>query len=148
MTLYDQGPQNPQPLPEEGIDRSDDLHPSGTGVEHHKGHDSADHALMKSFSNDNGDNDESAGDDLTDQHATWRPSWLRPIVLSFFLGFFLLCTGILPAMYAYSSKNNGLVTARPNFVYLWRFGPTAGKARPPHLDANPSHMFQSLHFMF
>lgn len=62
---------------------------------------------------------------------TWRPTWLQPAVLLAFIAFFLVSTTVLPAMFSVSLRNNGLVETRENLVYVWRFGPTAGKATCP-----------------
>ncbi|KAH0438049.1 hypothetical protein CcaCcLH18_03541 [Colletotrichum camelliae] len=56
---------------------------------------------------------------------SWRPTWLQPtILLSFMISFLLLAVG-LPVLFWYSHRHEGVREARPKFVHLWRFGPTA-----------------------
>ncbi|KAK2764782.1 hypothetical protein CKAH01_04947 [Colletotrichum kahawae] len=56
---------------------------------------------------------------------SWRPTWLQPtILLSFTISFLLLAVG-LPVLFRYSRRHEGVRKARPKFVHLWRFGPTA-----------------------
>lgn len=55
----------------------------------------------------------------------WQPHWLHPAILS---AFSILFTGIMITLIflaIYSAHNNGLVDARDNMVYVWRFGATA-----------------------
>ncbi|KAF4887774.1 hypothetical protein CGCF415_v014710 [Colletotrichum fructicola] len=56
---------------------------------------------------------------------TWRPEWLRPVVLSTFIALFLISTASLATMLYLSERHHGLVRTRPDLEYLWRFGPTA-----------------------
>lgn len=61
---------------------------------------------------------------------TWRPQWLRPVVLAAFTGLFLCITVALPVALWYSQRHDGLARTRQSYGYVWRFGPTAGKAIP------------------
>ncbi|TDZ22337.1 hypothetical protein Cob_v004845 [Colletotrichum orbiculare MAFF 240422] len=56
--------------------------------------------------------------------ASWRPKWLRPLVLACFGGLFLGFSIALPVMLWYSTEHNGLAKTKQNFGYVWRFGPT------------------------
>lgn len=61
--------------------------------------------------------------------ASWRPAWLRPLVLALFASLFLFLAVALAAMLWYSNNNSGLFESRQSLLhtYLWRFGPTACK---------------------
>ncbi|KAH7011450.1 hypothetical protein EDB80DRAFT_837328 [Ilyonectria destructans] len=61
----------------------------------------------------------------TGNGATWHPFWLKPTIFSSFCGLFLCFTVALPLMLLYSKRNDGLFESSPNFVYVWRFSPTA-----------------------
>ncbi|KAK1656351.1 hypothetical protein BDP81DRAFT_20203 [Colletotrichum phormii] len=71
-----------------------------------------------------GSEDRSA-EDTSNHAAAWCPAWLRSGTLLAFTALFLLFGVSLLAMFQFSQQNNGLVTTRQSFVYLWRFGPTA-----------------------
>lgn len=59
--------------------------------------------------------------------ATWHPFWLKPTIFGSFCGLFLCFAKALPLMLLYSKRNDGLFESSPNFVYVWRFSPTARK---------------------
>lgn len=63
----------------------------------------------------------------TGNGATWHPFWLKPTIFGSFCGLFLCFTVALPLMLLYSKRNDGLFESSPNFVYVWRFSPTASK---------------------
>lgn len=67
-----------------------------------------------------------AGRSPIDHARTWRPTWLQPAILLSFTTLFLFLSFSLAALFLHSQKNEGIARARPNLVYLWRFGPTAG----------------------
>ncbi|KAK1701019.1 hypothetical protein BDP55DRAFT_625275 [Colletotrichum godetiae] len=69
--------------------------------------------------------EDRSADDTSSHAAAWCPAWLRSGTLLTFTAFFLLFGASLLAMFQFSQQNNGLVTTRQSFVYLWRFGPTA-----------------------
>ncbi|OHE90715.1 hypothetical protein CORC01_13997 [Colletotrichum orchidophilum] len=71
--------------------------------------------------------DESDKKDSVDRTATWRPTWLRPLVLVWFASLFLFLSMALAVMLWYSQTNRGLFETRQSILhtYLWRFGPTA-----------------------
>ena len=56
---------------------------------------------------------------------SWRPFWLRPVVLSSFGVIFLLLAVSFEMLLWTSDRNNGLVTSRPELEYIWTYIPTA-----------------------
>lgn len=74
---------------------------------------------------------------------TWRPEWLRPVVLSTFIALFLISTASLATMLYLSERHQGLVRTRPDLEYLWRFGPAAGKAIHNFWSPRPDSMLIS-----
>lgn len=62
--------------------------------------------------------------------ATWQPKWLRSIVLGSFAAIFVFFAAALPLLLWYSERHHGILAARQSFVYIWRFGPTAGERAP------------------
>lgn len=57
----------------------------------------------------------------------WHPYWLRPVVLGLFALFFTCVAVGLAVVLDYSKRHDGLGESHEGYVYLWRFGPTAGK---------------------
>ncbi|TGJ82386.1 hypothetical protein E0Z10_g6379 [Xylaria hypoxylon] len=56
---------------------------------------------------------------------SWRPVYLRRIVLFSFITIFILNIVTIESLLAVLSKNNGIATANSTDHYLWTYGPTA-----------------------
>ncbi|KXH30948.1 hypothetical protein CSAL01_07577 [Colletotrichum salicis] len=62
-----------------------------------------------------------------DEIASWRPVWLRPLVLASFSALFMLFSTFLLLIYLKAQRGNGLFEIWQDFRLAWRFGPTAGR---------------------
>lgn len=65
---------------------------------------------------------------VTGRNRNWRPTWLQPPTVLVFMTLFFALAISLPMLFWYSQKHEGIAKSRPDFVYLWRFGPTAGRS--------------------
>ena len=65
----------------------------------------------------------------TETPALWTPSYLTKAALLAFAAAFTSFAIILAALFAHSSKYQGLSTVNGREYYLWTYGPTAGQPR-------------------
>ncbi|KAI3327648.1 hypothetical protein HD806DRAFT_549600 [Xylariaceae sp. AK1471] len=56
---------------------------------------------------------------------SWRPLWVRRRVLSMFAAWLAILIAIVQILRSVSEKHNGVSDSRENFLYVWKFGPTA-----------------------
>lgn len=57
--------------------------------------------------------------------STWRPFYLRPIVLFCYGSILALLIALLESLLAISERGQGLAPGHDDFRYLWTYGPTA-----------------------
>lgn len=55
---------------------------------------------------------------------TWKPFWLRPVVLITFGSICFLCIALLQTLQALSNRNQGLGNGNQNYHYIWTYLPT------------------------